>query len=131
MRMKENSWQNWLKEGDQYMKGMPKPGKPSKFSTDIRYNMLSMGLESYVMAILDFKDNLPDNHTFSDLIYGLEREIELDPELKDRILKYESIQDICSLDKYTIKQPTEDEISDLHGAILEIKELAHHTCVEA
>nr|WP_321406558.1 hypothetical protein [uncultured Carboxylicivirga sp.] len=131
MMIKENNWKSWLKEGDQYMNGMPKPGKTSKFGTDIRYNMLSMGLESYVMAILDFKDNLPDNHTFSDLIYGLEREIDLDPELKDRILKYESIQDICSLDKYTIKQPTEEEISDLHGAILEIKDLAHQTCQES
>ncbi|MBS2098754.1 hypothetical protein [Carboxylicivirga linearis] len=130
MMIKENNWKNWLAEGDQYLNGMPKPGKPSKFGTDIRYNMLSMGFESYVMAILDFKDNLPDNHTFSDLVYGLEREIDLDLELKERILKYESIQEICSLDKYTIKQPSEDEITDLHGAILEIKVLAHQICKE-
>ncbi len=129
--MEENNWQKWLKDGDAYLKGMPKPGTSSKFGTDIRYNMLSMGFESYVMAILDYKDNLPDNHTYTDLIMGLERVMPVDESLKNRILKYESLQEICSLDKYSITLPTEEEITDLHGAILEIKELAHETCPSA
>ncbi|TLX74123.1 hypothetical protein E9993_13575 [Labilibacter sediminis] len=126
--LSNNNWKKWLKDGDEYMKSMPAPGKISKFGTDIRYNLLSMGFESYVMAILDYKDNLPDNHTYTDLIYGIERVMPFDQELKKRILKYECIQDICSLDKYTILQPSEEDISDLHGAILEIKDLAHGIC---
>ena len=123
-----NNWKKWLKDGDEYMKSMPAPGITSKFGTDIRYNLLSMGFESYVMAILDYKENLPDNHTYTDLIYGIERVMPFDQDLKKRILKYESIQDICSLDKYTILQPSEEDIRDLHGAILKIKDLAHCTC---
>lgn len=126
--MQEINWRKWLNDGDSYLKGMPPKGTPGKFGTDIRYNLLSMGFESYVMAILDYKDNLPDNHTYTDLVDGLERVMPIDPNLKERILKYESIQEICSLDKFTITLPTEEEISDLHEAILEIKELAHTTC---
>ncbi len=129
--MEENNWKKWLKDGDAYLKGMPRPGIKSKFGTDIRYNLLSMGFESYVMAILDFKGNLPDNHTYTDLIDGLERVMPIDPELKARVLKYESIQEICALDKFTILLPTEEEISDLHEVILEFKTIAHKTCLEA
>jgi hypothetical protein len=122
------NWKTWLVKGDQYIKaGTPKSGK-SRFGTDINYNLLSMSLESYVMAILDYKQNLPDNHTYSDLIYGLERVMPIDQDLKHRILKYESIQSICSIDKYSVTLPTEEEINDLRGAINEIKELAYSTC---
>ena len=50
-----------------------------------------MSLESYVMAILDVHQNLPDNHTYTDLIEGLEKVITVKPELKARILKYKNI----------------------------------------
>jgi hypothetical protein len=123
-----NTWKMWLPQGDQYLKaGSPKNGK-SKFGTDILYNLLSMSLESYIMAILDYKKNLPDNHTYTDLVNGLERVMPLDPSLKHQILKYESIQSICSVDKYSIKLPTEDEINDLRDAIMKIKMIAYETC---
>lgn len=129
MTKEKNSWHVWLPQGDQYLKaGTPKSGT-SKFGTDILYNLLSMSLESYIMAILDFKQNLPDNHTYTDLINGLERVMPLDKDLKHRILKYESIQSICSVDKFSIQQPSDEEISDLREAIKEIKELAYQTCV--
>ncbi len=125
---KELGWKTWLKQGDQYLKaGTPKGPKP-KFGPEIRYNMLSMSLESYSMAILDYKQNLPDNHTFTDLVYGLERVIDLDPVLKERILKYENIQSICSVEKFHIAAPNEDELLDLRGAIVEVGELAKSIC---
>ena len=52
----------------------------------------------------------------------------LDPGLKERILRYENIQSICSLEKFHIKDPTEDELIDLRGAIVEISGLAHRIC---
>ena len=117
-------WPMWLKQGDQYLvAGTPKGAKP-KFNGQIRYNMLSMSFESYAMAILDYHKNLPDNHTYTDLVNGLERVITLDEGLKARILKYENIQEICSIEQFHIKSPEEDQLSDLCGAVAEIGEMA-------
>lgn len=122
------NWQTWLKNGDQYLKAATPKGKKSRFGTDIRYNLLSMSLEGYIMAILDFHNNLPDNHTYKDLILGLERVMPVDAILKKRILQYENIQSICSIEKYHRSSPTEEELDDLKGAINEISMIAHRTC---
>ena len=122
------NWETWLKQGDQYLKaGTPKSEK-SRFGTEIRYNLLSMSMESYIMAILDFHNTLPDNHTFIDLLNALEVVIPVDKSLKDRILKYENIQRICSLEKYHRNKPSEEDINDLRGAIVEIGEMANEIC---
>ena len=68
--MEENklNWKTWLKNGDQYLKAATPKAKKSRFGTDIRYNLLGMSLEGYIMAILDYHGTLPDNHTFIDLM---------------------------------------------------------------
>lgn len=123
------NWKKWLKEGDQYLKaGTPKKEK-AVFSNEILYNLLSMSLEGYVMAILDFHQRLPFNHTFRDLMDGLERVVDLDKDLKARILQYENIQSICSIEKYHRRAPTGTELGFLRAAVNEIGEMAHQTCL--
>jgi len=122
------NWHRWLKNGDQYLKSATPKGEKSRFGTDIRYNLLSMSLEGYIMAILDFHNNLPDNHTYRDLVIGLERVMPISLTLKKRILQYENIQSICSIEKYHRSSPTEEELEDLKGAITEISVIAHKTC---
>lgn len=122
------NWELWLKEGDQYLGAATPKGKSSKFGSEIRYNLLSMSMEKYIMAMLDFHQTLPDNHTYTDLFDALDKVMEIDPELKDRILKYENIQSICSIEKYHTEAPSETELDDLHGAIVELNDLAHKTC---
>ena len=128
--MEENklNWKTWLKNGDQYMNAATPKGEKSRFGTDIRYNLLSMSLEGYVMAILDYHGTLPDNHTFIDLITALELVMPLDQILKGRILKYEGLQTICAIDKYSRINPSEEDIDDLREAIKEIGKIAHTEC---
>lgn len=129
MEASKLNWKSWLLQGDQYLKASsPKTGK-SRFGTVIRYNMISMSLEAYIMAIMDFHKTLPQNHTYTDLLIGLETVVQLDENLKKRILKYENIQSICSIEKYHTVAPTEDELIDLKEAIIEISTMAHTICV--
>ena len=128
MKTGDLSWRTWLKNGDQYLDAATPKKKTSRFGTDIRYNLLSMALEGYIMAILDFHGDLPENHTYTDLVLALERVVPIDNALKKRILTYENLQSICSIDKYSRKNPTEMELVDLKGAIDEISRLAHETC---
>lgn len=122
-------WQTWLGNADQYQNAATPKNKTSRFGTNIRYNLLSMALEGYVMAILDYHGDLPENHTYTDLISALEKVVPIDDELKKRILAYESLQSICSIDKYSRKDPTEEDLIDLKGAIDEVGRIAHETCV--
>jgi hypothetical protein len=87
-----------------------------------------MALEGYVMAILDYHSNLPENHTYTDLMAGLESVVQIDEGLKTRILLYENIQSICSIDKYYRMEPTEKDLIGLRAAVMEIKDMAHITC---
>ena len=125
------NWETWLTHGDQFLSAATPKKEKSRFKEDIIYNLLSMSLESYIMAILDFHETLPDNHTYTDLITALERVMPVDKNLKNRILQYENIQSICSIEKYHRSAPTNDELFDLKGAIIEISKIAHNTCVMA
>ena len=129
MQISDLDWRKWLKNGDQYLKAATPKGDKSRFGGNIRYNLLSMSLEGYIMAILDFHSSLPDNHTFTDLVAGLEAVAPIGEDLKDRILSYENIQSICSIEKYHRSDPTEEELNDLKSAIVEIGVMAHQTCV--
>ena len=128
MNTSKLNWQTWLEYGDQYLKASTSKRKISRFGTTIRYNLISMSLESYVMAILDYHHTLPDNHTFSDLITALDVVMPLEKTLKKRILHYENIQTICSVEKYHRTSPTEEELQDLSGAINELSIMAHKAC---
>lgn len=128
--MRNLNWETWLSHGDQYLKAATPKGEKSRFGTDIIYNLLSLSLEGYAMAILDYHHRLPDNHTYTDLMAALEAVVPIDEFLKNRILKYENIQTICSVEKYHRCNPKEEEVNDLRGAVDKIKVIAHNTCQE-
>ena len=128
MHMENLNYETWLRHGDQYLGASSSNKSDKKFNPTIRYNILSMALESFVMAILDFHQSLPDNHTYTDLIFALEQVAPIPQALKAKILKYENIQSICSMDKFYYKSPTEEELIELREAINEISTLAHEVC---
>lgn len=125
------NWQTWLRNGDQYLKAATPKGTKSRFGASIRYNLLSLSLEGYIMAILDYHGDLPENHTYFDLLSALEKVMPLDETLKTRILRYENIQSICAIEKYHRIDPTKEELDDLRGAVGEISMMAHRTCTPA
>lgn len=125
------NWEKWLKNGDQYLRAATPKKKVSVFTPEIRYNLLAMSLEGYVMAILDYHNSLPFNHTFTDLVFSLERVVPVNKSLKEKILKYENIQSICSIDKYLRQPPTSSELDDLKQAVCEVGDIAHQTCCAA
>ncbi|MHC4553088.1 MAG: hypothetical protein ACYSUT_10050 [Planctomycetota bacterium] len=103
--MESINWKQWLLQGRQYQDaGSSKNGAASKLSPTVVYNLFSMSLESYCMAILDYHGTLADNHTFTDLLDSLERVIDVDPELKRRILDLEKCQQICSFEDFIIAE---------------------------
>ena len=128
--MKELNWCQWLEEGAKYeYAGRGKEGKESKLSPVVVYNLLSMSFESYSMAILDYFHDLADNHTFSDLVYCVEKHFSLDEELKSRILKLENYQRICSFSDFVISQADKDVNREFEEVLVVFGDLARSTCL--
>ncbi len=122
-------WRKWLREGDQYKKaGTPKPGGKRRLSPTIVYNVYSMALESYVMAMLDSQGVLPDNHTFTDLVCALEQEFNLDVDLKKRILDLEQYQQICSFADFQIAQVNDAVVEEFSEVVDQVAFMAHQVC---
>ncbi|PWE00576.1 hypothetical protein [Marinilabilia rubra] len=127
MIVSDLNWKTWLRHGDQYLKAAGSKGA-FRFDTEIAYNLLGMSLEGYVMAILDIHNSLPENHTFTDLVDALETVYPLDVKLREKILQYESLQSICSVDKYQREKPSSDAVDDLRTAVNRIGVIAHEVC---
>lgn len=124
-----HTWKDWLREGDQYQNAAKyHPNKAARFDTTFQYNVIALALESYTMAILDYHKKLPDNHTFTDFVEALQKVTPLDPELKDRIIRHEQIQQLCSFTDYSRNQATPEQITDFNDAVTQIAVLAHKVC---
>lgn len=94
--MNEEEFTQFFEEGDAYIKtargGLKRPGV---FTPEILYNIIGLAIEKHVMAALISKNELADNHTFTDLIDATKQVGEIDQEIADQLRKFESYQNIC------------------------------------
>jgi len=114
------SWQDFIAEGRQFHKAALGGLKRTEvFTPEILYNLLAMAMEKYIMGLLMYRKNLPDNHTFQDLVDGLRRmeaqsgatsSPRLTDALAEELLALDAFQEICSVDGYARQAPNEAEI---------------------
>lgn len=129
--MKSLDWQQWLKQGQQYESaGIGKNKSASKLDPVIVYNLFSMSLESYCMAILDCHGTLADNHTFTDLLDSLDRVCPIEPELKRRILDLEKCQQICSFEDFVVAEVDAIVNREFQDVVKHIGNLARSQCAD-
>jgi nitrogenase-associated protein len=125
-KKEEESWSIWLKEGQQFMKAGS--GRKGRFNTIIRYNLLAMAFEKFVMAILGYHMALPLNHTFTDLIEALEGIRPLDPETREILLGLEKRQEICSFENVVTGDVSEEDIQIMAETIGRFESMAENLC---
>lgn len=123
---KEESWRFWLREGNQYMKAGS--GGKGRFNNTLRYNLLAMAFEKFVMAMLSYHMSLPLNHTFTDLIEALEKFHPLDLETKAVLLELEKKQEICSFEDVVTADVTDGDIRLMTETIGRFEVMAMDIC---
>jgi hypothetical protein len=121
-----SNWTEWLTSGDKYLKTVN--NSKGKFSTTVLYNLLGLAFENYVMAALDFRSKLPENHSITDLVNALETITTLDQNLKNELLKLEEIQSICPIIDYQRREPTDDEVTIFKNSINIVARMSHQLC---
>ncbi len=127
--MSEMEWEKFLELGRQYeASGKSKNGPMSKLSPVVVYNLFSMALENYCMAMLMYHGTMADNHTFTDLIDSLERVCPLDAALKGRILDLERHQQICSFADFVVAEVDSIINREFQDVVAVLSETAHAEC---
>ena len=80
------------------------------FSAEILYNIFAMSIEKYFMGFLMYHKDLPYNHTFQDFADAAQRVTFVDKGLLEDLDYMGSFQEICSIDQYERKEPSENDI---------------------
>ncbi|WP_417911267.1 hypothetical protein [Candidatus Electronema sp. PJ] len=106
-------WEEYFQHGEGYLKtarGAHQKAVPS-FTPEILYNLIAMAIEKFVMAALMRHGALPYNHTMGDLVEAMENTF---PgrmgEIGEGLLALDKYQEICDLDAFNIRPPTQEEI---------------------
>lgn len=124
-----DTWQVFLREGQQYQNAATgKNGKPSRLSNTIRYNLFALSIEKNFMAILTQKNDLADNHTFSDMITSVERHLPIPLKLKEELIALEHVQSICNMNEYHREPPSDEDLMRMETATQLAGTFAKQTC---
>ncbi len=90
-----------LKEADQYFKtAVGGLKRETVFTPEILYNILGMAIEKYCMALLYYKESMPENHTFLDLVAAMGLVVSLPEDIQEELETLQGYQEICSLSTY-------------------------------
>ena len=123
------NWQEYRRNGEQFLHTALMARKKNKthFTPEILYNLTGMAIEKLIMAYLMKNGDLADNHTMGDLLAALERHAGRQPELAEKFHYLDSFQEICDLEAYSVKIPTQEDTDAILAIGEEIREfLAPH-----
>ncbi|MBC8318814.1 MAG: hypothetical protein H8E41_12995 [Desulfobulbaceae bacterium] len=108
---KPMEWQKYFREGSQFLDLATKGAKNrEKFDGEALYNILAMAIEKHFMALFLYKNYMPEGHTLQDLLSAATQFVKVDMELIKGLTFMDSLQDICSVDDFIKKVPTDNEI---------------------
>lgn len=112
MIVRIENWQEYRRDGEQFLHTAVMARKKNKkpFTPEILYNLTGMAIEKLIMAYLMKNGDLADNHTMGDLLSALERHAGRQPDLTEKLAYLDSFQEICALDSFTVKKPTQQDI---------------------
>lgn len=107
-----DNWRDYRRDGNQFLKTAQGAYDKKKkgFSADTLYNLTCMAIEKLIMAFLMKNGDLAENHTMADLLRALQLHLGEVPELAEKLLYLNDFQEICDLDEYTIRIPTEADV---------------------
>lgn len=120
-----DGYREFQREGDAFLKtAMGARKRPGVFTPVIVHGILSMAIEKHIMAILMASDQLPDNHTFDDLVRAMEPVAPLEPDLARFLLELNRFDDLCSLAPRKRPEPDEALVERMREAASAVRDHA-------
>ncbi|MDQ1304396.1 MAG: hypothetical protein QG671_223 [Actinomycetota bacterium] len=87
------------------------------------FNVASVALEHYLIAICNSNGVEPVSHTFSDLMSDVESLLDVEPDVSDAVRSLDEIFGICSVDDYHHTEPTGADAAKALWACEQLAEL--------
>ncbi|MGL1932516.1 MAG: hypothetical protein OCC45_12290 [Desulfotalea sp.] len=120
-----DDWQDYKRDGDQFLKTATGAVEKCKktFNPEAIYNLTAMAIEKFIMAFLMRHGDLAENHTMRDLVFALERHLGSQPEIADKLYFMDGFQEICEIETYVIKVPTQDDLKTFISIGKDVQEM--------
>ncbi|MDF1550365.1 MAG: HEPN domain-containing protein [Bacteroidales bacterium] len=131
--MEIKGYDSMIKGADSYYNSARKAFyKDSKFNTELIFNILTMSIEKYLVGLLMSKGIMPLNHVIKHLLKETEEHFKLDVIIQKHLAKVDDYLYICSLDDFTKKIPSKEEMENIMVAVEQLKVFTHaHTLLES
>lgn len=94
------------------------------------FNIASVALERYLVAICDLYGEDPRNHNYITLMKTAETVVDIPPELNKRIKAMDWIFGICSIDEYRHPNPDEADMENVLFLCTEVQRLFDQNRIE-
>jgi hypothetical protein len=128
MNRQKEGWEQFLEDGRGFHRTVLGALKrPEVFTPEIIQNIAAMGIEKYFMAIFTRRGILPRNHTMRDFTEEAKAFIPLPADLEASLLYFDSLQNICSFDSFSITKPSAGDVGRFVEAINRVALLAEET----
>ena len=118
----QREWKKFFKEGNQFLdlagKGVH---NRQKFNAETLYNLLAMAIEKHFMALFLYHNYMPEGHTLQDMLSAATQFITVDISLIKGISFMDSMQEICAVNDFTKKEPTDEELERMVGIANQVK----------
>jgi hypothetical protein len=127
-----SDWKTFYQEGLDFHKTvLGSLNRPDIFSPSLVQNVAAMCIEKYFMAIFMSHGALPKNHTMADFLEEAGNLFPIDPELQETLLYMDSLQQICSVEKFKITAPKATDVPRFVSAVNQVASLADKLCLAA
>jgi hypothetical protein len=125
MDKQKEGWEQFLEDGRGFHRTVLGGLKrPEVFTPEIIQNLAAMGIEKYFMALFVCRGILPRNHTMGDFTEEIKAFMPLPEDLEASLLYFDSLQNICSFDNFTITKPSPLDVERFVDAINRVALLA-------
>ena len=131
--MELEGYDTMIKGADSYYGSAKRAfNKDSKFTTELVFNIITMAIEKYLVGLLMSKGIMPMNHVIKYLLEETEEYFKLDNVIQQNLAKVDDYLYICSMDDFTKKVPSKEEMGSIMDAVERLKIFTHeHVLLES
>jgi HEPN domain-containing protein len=128
--MELKGYDTMIKGADSYFNSAKKAYiKDSKFSDELVFNILSMSIEKFLVGLLMSKGIMPANHVIKHLLNETEEHFKISKVVQKTLSTVDDYLYICSMDSFTSKVPTKEEMANLLAATEKLKVFVYEHCL--
>jgi hypothetical protein len=114
----ETDWKTFYAEGLRYREITDKAAaNTSKFTPEILYNLSCIAIEKLFMGYFLKVRFMPYNHTLQDLVESMKELRPVPPELEESLMRMNSFQEICSIEQYSRRIPSAEDVKEFIGTV--------------